>query len=171
MQRITADKAAKIAETFSPDGFALDVANAADTDSIVALGRKCFSYNPPTPREIRYSLTKAHGVTFVVKNPSAGTIIAYASYEGHLKRKCLYLNTVAVDAAQQGRGLGKLLYAVGDRLAQAVKANAIYCHVRPDNAVNINMLEKAGFQRLRVEEQYYDDGSIAYVYKKDSREG
>ncbi|MGB0749170.1 MAG: GNAT family N-acetyltransferase [Magnetospiraceae bacterium] len=60
--------------------------------------------------------------------------------------KGLYVNSVAVDAAFGGHGIGGTLMTIADTLALAQGFDTICLHVWADNPGAIHMYETAGFQ-------------------------
>jgi ribosomal protein S18 acetylase RimI-like enzyme len=168
MDRLTPQKAAEFARKVGfPPPFMLRLAAEGDIAAIIAIGRAAFHYNPPTRKEIRYYIEKAHGACFAITD-SAG-VCGYILLEGHMGRKSLYLNTIAIAERARGHGLGAAIYRALDQIAVDLGARGLYSHVRQDNAANIHLLEKCGFAFVRAEGDYYDDGAEGLLYRKTYR--
>lgn len=75
-------------------------------------------------------------------------ILAVAAGEAHL------LN-ISIDAAWQGRGLGRALLLHQVDLAREQSARILLLEVRPSNAVARALYEKMGFERIAVRRGYY----------------
>ena len=165
MDRLTPQKASEFAQKAAlPKGFCLRLAVAGDIPAIIATGRAAFHYNPPTRKEIRYYIEKAHGACFAITDDAG--VCGYILLEGHMGRKSLYLNTIAIAERARGHGLGAAIYVALDAIAIDLGARALYSHVRQDNAANIHLLEKYGFAFVRAEGDYYDDGAEGLLYRK-----
>ncbi len=169
MKRITQTIGRQTAEEFNrskrlPAGFEVRVCGAEDVEHILAVGRATFSYNAPTFEEIHYALTRAHAVIFGIFE--GANMIGYVFLEGHMGHKNLYINTTTLLEPYRGKGLGSALYQLKDLFAKNLGAKGIWCHTAIDNDVNIHLLEKAGYGRVRTEENYYEDGKAAAILRK-----
>ena len=173
MKRVTRDFCAKSVSAFlraglCPKGYALRLCGAGDLPVLLAIGKECFAYNTPTRGETRHMLIKGHGAVIALEEAKGG-MIGYAAVEAHAGRQTLYLNTVAIVPAFRGKGLGPVLYAFTSFLAEQAQARAIWCHVVSDNVRGIHLLEQSGYEIVRVEEDYYDDGKAALVMRRNSK--
>jgi|GEM_PF-150506 len=87
-------------------------------------------------------------------------VVGYAM--GEWKRDGAEVVSLAVDAAFQGRGIGKaLLQALLARFVQA-GAQKAFLMVRTDNDNAISLYSRLGFRRIRKVDCYYMDGQAAY---------
>jgi ribosomal-protein-alanine N-acetyltransferase len=75
-------------------------------------------------------------------------ILAVAAGEAHL------LN-ISIDAAWQGRGLGRVLLLHQIDLARSLGARILLLEVRPSNTVARALYESVGFERIAVRRGYY----------------
>lgn len=173
MKRLTPDFCAKSVAAFleaglCPKACVLRVCGLEDLPVLLAIGKECFEYNTPTRAETRHALTKGHGAVIALEDGKGG-MIGYAVVEAHAGRETLYLNTVAIVPAYRGKGLGPVLYDFTAFLTERMKATAIWCHVAKNNARGIHLLEQSGYEIVRVEEAYYDDGRAAIVMRRNSK--
>ncbi|HEY3604168.1 MAG TPA: ribosomal protein S18-alanine N-acetyltransferase [Sporichthyaceae bacterium] len=76
------------------------------------------------------------------------------------------VQTVAVRADRQGRGLGGLL--LGALLAEADRRGCaeVLLEVRADNAAAIALYEARGFDTIAVRRRYYSDGTDALILRR-----
>jgi ribosomal-protein-alanine N-acetyltransferase len=75
-------------------------------------------------------------------------ILTVAAGEAHL------LN-VSIDAAWQGRGLGRVLVLHQIDLARSLGARILLLEVRPSNTVARALYQSVGFERIAVRRGYY----------------
>jgi ribosomal-protein-alanine N-acetyltransferase len=73
------------------------------------------------------------------------------------------VQTVAVDPAVQGRGVGRLLLDHLVQHARELGCRRVHLEVRRDNAPAVRLYESRGFTRVRLRERYYPDLSDALV--------
>jgi ribosomal protein S18 acetylase RimI-like enzyme len=176
MKRLNRENAEKLvaranAGGLLPLGYRLSVARVEDIPALLVLGRAAFSYNPPTRREFKYAIEKAHAAIFMLRRAGAENLAAYLHLEGHSGRESLYTSGIAVAEDMRGQGLGQILYGLQDHIAMDLGARSLYSHVREGNTANIHLLEKNGYKHVRTENNYYDDGKTATLYKKDFTRG
>lgn len=74
--------------------------------------------------------------------------------------------TVAVDAAEQGRGVGRRL--LRELLAEADRRGCadVLLEVRGGNGPAVALYERHGFERVGVRRRYYADGEDAIVMRR-----
>ena len=76
------------------------------------------------------------------------------------------LYSIAVDAAQRGRGHGETLLRDAEKIARRAGRAALRLEVRADNRAALSLYEKAGYRRFGVHPGYYDDGADAVRLEK-----
>lgn len=76
------------------------------------------------------------------------------------------LYSIAVDAAQRGRGFGETLLRDAEKIARRAGRAALRLEVRADNRAALSLYEKAGYRRFGVHRGYYDDGADAVRLEK-----
>lgn len=170
MKRLTRDfciqtVAAFVKAGLCPPSCRVRLCGVEDLPALLAIGTECFAYNTPTRGETRYALSKGHAAVIALDDPDGG-MIGYAVAEAHAGRQSIYLNTVAVLPAYRGKGLGTVLYDVTAFLTKRAGAKAIWCHVAEDNKRGIHLLERTGYEIVREEADYYEDGKTAIVMRK-----
>lgn len=86
------------------------------------------------------------------------TIVGYAGID--CAGATADIMTIAVGAAQQGRGLGRTL--LGRLMTQAREsgAEAILLEVRADNEIARNLYARAGFEHIQTRRGYYRPGKV-----------
>lgn len=162
--RLSAEDAKK--KRFLPEGFALRPCAPDDLEVLLKAGQSCFAYNAPTRPELRHALTKGHTAIFALEDITKDRVAGYVFLEGHMARKNLYINTVALLEEYRGKGLGGALYSFAESFAAHLGAKGLWCHTAFDNAANISLIKKMGYELLRREESYYDDGRACLVFEK-----
>ena len=78
--------------------------------------------------------------------------------------KKLHVHSVAVIEGFRGKGIGRMLFEETIRQARARGIGVIFLEVSTRNDAAIRLYEKMGFRRVGVRENYYADGSDAYIY-------
>jgi len=77
------------------------------------------------------------------------------------------IHTVGVDAAYQGRGIGRQLLTA---LLEYANGGTIFLEVRTDNDAAISLYESVGFVRVGMRRRYYRaSGADAYTMRRDPR--
>jgi ribosomal-protein-alanine N-acetyltransferase len=83
-----------------------------------------------------------------------------------------YIQTIAVDSARQGGGVGRALLVALLRRARAVGAASVGLEVRTDNAVAQQLYSSLGFNALGVRRGYYQpSGADALVMMAEAVTG
>ncbi len=102
----------------------------------------------------------AHPATrwYVVAEDRAGTLLGYAGLMAGGPEADV--QTIAVVAQAQGRGVGGVLLRalIGEAIRRG--ASALLLEVRSDNAPAIALYQRHGFTRLAVRRGYYQPGDI-----------
>jgi ribosomal-protein-alanine N-acetyltransferase len=79
-----------------------------------------------------------------------------------------HVTTIGVTAEQQGRGLGRVIFAALVNRSYALRANFISLEVRPANEAAIHLYETFGFKVIGRRRGYYtDNGEDALVMWSD----
>ena len=169
MKRVTPELSQAAARNFklNPPGFEMRCCTLIDLDALLAIGQAAFAYDTPTSAEFRHALTRGHGAIFGLYDVDEKQYAGYMALEAHRGRKNLYINTTVLLNAYRSRGLGQALYTFKDFFAAALGAKSIWGHVAVDNAANIHLMKKNGYQCIRQEDEYYDDGKAALVMRKN----
>lgn len=94
----------------------------------------------------------------------AGTLVGYAGLAAAVGEADVL--TVAVDTAEQGRGVGRRL--LRELLAEADRRGCgdVLLEVRGGNEPAVALYERHGFERVGVRRRYYPDGEDAIVMRR-----
>lgn len=80
------------------------------------------------------------------------------------------IQTIAVDPAARGLGLGRALMLLLLQHAEERRAERIFLEVRADNDVAKALYESLGFEEIAVRPQYYQPGGIdAIVMRREKK--
>ncbi|WP_419818468.1 ribosomal protein S18-alanine N-acetyltransferase [Glaciibacter flavus] len=141
-------------------------AHSADLESIMAIESATFTTDAWSMETMRAELASSHTYYLVAFDPDApDTIVGYAGLaaprggDGDIQ-------TIAVQPAHRGRGLGRgLMNALVDE-ARRRGAGEILLEVRADNPVAHGLYESLGFADIAVRRGYYQpDGVDAIVMR------
>lgn len=95
-----------------------------------------------------------------------GAIVGYSLVGLRAGSTKARLYSIALDPAQKGRGLGRLLLRASERAASAHGATMLRLEVRADNVEAIRLYEKNGYKPFGRYEEYYEDGGEAIRFAK-----
>lgn len=134
-------------------------ARATDVDALLAIETAVFQ----TDRLSRRSFRR------LVASPSASVLVA--SVAGQLGGYCIVLfragsaagrlYSIATSPAALGVGIGRALIEAAEKECRSRGRPVLRLEVREDNLRAIAIYEKAGFQRVGEERDYYEDGMTA----------
>jgi len=143
---------------------AIRPARASDIDALVRIENAVF----PTDRISRRSFRQ------LIERETAETLVA--EVEGQIAGYCMVLfrrgsgvarlYSIAVAAEQGGSGVGRLLLDAAEKIAFDHDRLVLRLEVRDDNARAIRIYEKAGYRRIGMEPDYYEDHAPALRYEK-----
>lgn len=139
-------------------------ARLEDLSEIEAIEAAVFDSDQLSRRSLRYYLKSrtALFLTLGVRNRVIG--YSLVSFRQGSPRARLF--SIALDPAEQGRGLGRFLLGASERAAKARGAVAMRLEVRVDNARAIELYKKNGYRRFAAVEDYYQDGAAALRFEK-----
>ncbi|MFC4827352.1 ribosomal protein S18-alanine N-acetyltransferase [Agromyces aurantiacus] len=136
-------------------------ARPGDLDAIMAIERTTFATDAWPEHAMRSELEGAHTYYLVViddERPDrplayAGLLAPRGSGQGDIQ-------TIAVDAAARGRGIGRaLMHALIDE-ARRRGATELFLEVRADNPVARTLYESLGFEQIGVRRGYYQPDGV-----------
>ncbi|WP_146793755.1 ribosomal protein S18-alanine N-acetyltransferase [Agrococcus baldri] len=140
-------------------------ATASDLDAVMAIELASFGASAWTHETMRAELGSEWGRYLVAEE--AGAALGYAGLravgvEGDVQ-------TIAVDAAARGRGIGRALLA--ELLAEAERRGVreLFLEVRADNPVARALYESVGFAEIGVRPRYYQPEDVDAVVMKRVR--
>lgn len=139
-------------------------ARADDLDELVALENRCFSTDRLSRRSFRHMLTKANATTLVHERDGRLTGYALVLFSRGTALSRLY--SIAVDAEERGRGVGRGLLAAAEEAALARGCVSMRSEVRRDNTVSHSLFQSAGYQQFAELEDYYEDDMDAIRFER-----
>jgi [ribosomal protein S18]-alanine N-acetyltransferase len=97
-----------------------------------------------------------------------GMLVGYAGIS-RLGRKPPFeyeVHTIGVDAAYQGRGIGRRML---DELLRFADGGVVYLEVRTDNEAAIALYSSTGFEQVGLRKRYYRvSGADAYTMRREA---
>lgn len=139
-------------------------ATLADLDALERLENSCFDSDRLSRRQLRYMLTKAHGVTLVWD--AEGAILGYVLVLFHAGTSLARIYSLAVDERARGQGIARALVVAAEEAARAHDRASIRLEVRPDNAAAIRLYESLGYRLFGRFDDYYEDHTEALRFEK-----
>lgn len=143
---------------------AIRPARASDIDALVRIENAVF----PTDRISRRSFRQ------LIERETAETLVA--EIDGEIAGYCMVLfrtgsgvarlYSIAVATESGGSGVGRLLLDAAEKIAYDHDRLILRLEVRDDNARAIRIYEKAGYRRIGMEPDYYEDHAPALRYEK-----
>lgn len=146
-------------------GFDVRLAKAADIPALLAVGRTCFSYNPPTRRELSYAIGKGHMMVAILFEKKSGAIAGFDIYEFNRRTRAMYFSLTCLLPDYRGRGLSRSLLNVCHAVAKGAGCRSIRTHVAENNKAMIYLLESAGHTRGERHKNYYSDKKTALTFR------
>jgi ribosomal-protein-alanine N-acetyltransferase len=139
-------------------------ARRADLDAIETIETSVFEGDRLSRRSLRYFLAAPTAVLLVLDLDGRVAGYSLIGFRNGSRRARLY--SIALDAADQGRGFGRMLLNASERAARARGARALRLEVRVDNRRAAALYEQNGYARFAVVEDYYEDGASALRLEK-----
>ena len=139
---------------------------AADLDALIRLDGECFE--PPfrfSPRSMQRYVEEDNAWTLLAMDEEnlAGFVIVHTQPAEAIG----YVVTIDVASDYRRRGLGQRLLAEAEQwLASEGGGIALLLHVYSENHGAIRFYEEAGYQRARVEIDFYGEGKDGLLYWK-----
>jgi ribosomal-protein-alanine N-acetyltransferase len=129
-----------------------------DVEPVVVLERDLFGPTAWTAEAFWSELAHPRSRDYLVAQTPDGELVGYAGLMTNGAEADV--QTIAVAATAQGRGLGGVLLEALVERAVAAGATAMLLEVRADNAAAIGLYERHGFDRIAVRRRYYQPGDI-----------
>jgi len=140
------------------------LASLRDLNGLVELERGCFDSDLISRRSFRHLLTRANASLLVADED--GALAGYALVVFNRGTALARLNSIAVDAAFRGRGVGRALLAAAESEALARGCVSMRCEVRLDNSASLALFEGNGYRRIEELEDYYEDHMGAFRFER-----
>lgn len=140
-------------------------ATVADLQNLIELENILFSSDRIPPRQFRYLLTRANGIT--VKIEEKGMLAGYLIL---LKRRhCsnLRIYSIGINPAAQRRGYAGSLVDHAIETAAKLQLRYVTLEVCEHNSAALKLYTRAGFYRYGRKIGYYQDGCTALLLRKD----
>ncbi|MFZ8791168.1 MAG: ribosomal protein S18-alanine N-acetyltransferase [Thermosphaera aggregans] len=151
-------------------GYTIRPARTEDLDSVIRINREALPEN--YPRAFFEDLFNSYGKSFFVAEAPGGEVVGYVMCRVEYKPgffktllvKSGHIVSIAVlkEHRDRGLGLGLMAHALKS-LYENYRCSETYLEVRVSNTPAINLYEKLGYVKIRVEKQYYLDGEDAYI--------
>ena len=129
-----------------------------DLDRLLDVERELFGDSAWTAEMFWGELAHAQTRWYVVAEDGAGDLLGYAGLL--CPGSEADVQTIAVAAGAQGRGIGGLL--LGALIDQAVRrgATSLLLEVRADNEPAIGLYHRRGFERIAIRRRYYQPEDV-----------
>lgn len=136
----------------------------SDLDQVIEIEQKLFPTDAWTISLFLEELAQVPISRSVVVGQIGQEIIGYASLRFVGKEGDI--NTIAIAPSHQRKGYGNLLLTWLLENAKAKGVRELFLDVRADNAAAIEMYKNAGFERIDIRRNYYDNSVDAHVMRK-----
>ncbi|MGA0596766.1 GNAT family N-acetyltransferase [Enterovirga sp. CN4-39] len=136
-----------------------------DLPGLVALENAAFSSDRLDRRALRHALRSPTILAHVAAGQN-GDILGYVLVQIRRGSALGWLTSVAVAPDAHGLGLGRRLVRVAEEATRAAGRRRIRLEVRADNRPARELYESAGYARIAVVSDYYEDGEAAWRYEK-----
>jgi ribosomal-protein-alanine acetyltransferase len=142
-------------------------ATAADVEGIMAIERATFVSDAWSTSTMAAEVGSAHThYLVVVDDDRPDAVLAYAGLSAPQGAHEADIQTIAVDEALRGRGLGRALMRELIAEARARGAVEVFLEVRADNPGAQGLYRSLGFQHIATRPRYYQpDGVDALVMR------
>jgi ribosomal protein S18 acetylase RimI-like enzyme len=140
------------------------IARLADLEALVRLEAESFSGDVISRRQFRYLLTRGKACTLVEthRRRLRGSVLLV--FRSNITVARIY--TIAVGAADRGRGVGNALLRAAEREARRRGCDRLRAEVRTDNRASLALFTRRGYQRFGCCPAYYEDGQDAVRVEK-----
>lgn len=139
-------------------------ARASDIDALVRIENAAFAGDRISRRSFRQLIERQTAQTLVMERE--GAVAGYCMVLFRRGSVVARLYSIAVDPALSGAGLGRRLLEAAEETAFEHDRLVLRLEVRADNARAIGTYERAGYRRIGMEPDYYDDGEPALRFEK-----
>ncbi len=134
-------------------------ARDTDLDMVELIEQSCFEGDRLSRRSLRNLLLHGHCSFFVAT--TANAVIGYAITLYRRRSRLARLYSIAVATSYQGRGIAGSLLDAAEFAAHSRGCSAMRLEVRSDNTKALGLYQGRGYRRLRIKQDYYEDGESA----------
>ncbi|MDB5560097.1 MAG: GCN5-related N-acetyltransferase [Enterovirga sp.] len=136
-----------------------------DLPALVAIENAAFATDRLDRRALRHAINSPTILARVAAAPD-GAVVGYVLVQIRRGSDLGWLTSVAVMPGSHGGGLGRRLVEAAEAAAGEAGRTRIRLEVRADNAAARRLYESAGYDRIAVVPDYYEDGGAAWRYEK-----
>ena len=147
------------------DNVVLRNATKNDVNEIYALEQRCFEQDAFSIRQFFYLVAKANSEFVVVCQEKI--IVAYLIILKRKNSKKLRIYSIAIAPEARGLGMGKMLMEYAEKISHKEGIKKISLEVNEKNNVAINLYKRQNYKLIARKENYYADGSAAFVMIKE----
>jgi ribosomal-protein-alanine N-acetyltransferase len=138
-----------------------------DIAAVTEIEQELFTEDAWTETIFWAELAERDSRHYVVAGTRADEVIGYAGLCAYDSGEA-YVQTIAVTAARQHRGVGTLLLTDLLATAEGRGCDHVDLEVRADNDVAIGLYERHGFRRLATRRGYYQpSGADALIMRRE----
>ena len=138
-----------------------------DIDALARLEAQSFSSDKLSRRSL-LRLARSPSATFLLAS-SGDRLLGYAVVLFRRGVQTARLYSIAVAAAEAGRGVGSRLLAAAEDAARRRRATQLRLEVRADNPTAIGFYRARGYRQTGSREGYYEDGMLALRFARGFR--
>ncbi|GMA28177.1 ribosomal protein S18-alanine N-acetyltransferase [Arenivirga flava] len=138
---------------------ALRTASVADLDAIMALEERLFVSDAWSRETMRLELASPHG-HYLAAVDEADALLGYAGAALPVGGDFGEIQTIGVDEAARGRGLGRTLMEALLARARERGVPRMLLEVRADNPVAQSLYASLGFEIIAVRPRYYQPDDV-----------
>lgn len=146
-------------------GLLIRAARLDDLDRLFDIEHACFDSDALSRRSFHHALTHAHATCLV--ETMDGQVAGYALVFERTNSRVAWLNSLAVDPAYRGRGIGRRLLGAAESSARRHGCHWMRLEVRPDNGSALALYRQEGYQLIATIPGFYEDGAPALRHRKN----
>ena len=152
--------------TLQPVDSAIHIRQVQDTDlnALLELEQLSFSTDRLSRRSFRHWIG-ASNCAFLVAERS-GVVVGYSLILFLRGTILARLYSIAIDPAQRGAGIARLLIQEGEKIAEEQGLLFLRLEVKIDNKAAIGLYESMGYQPFGIFRNYYEDNNDALRMQK-----
>lgn len=135
-----------------------------DLDALVEVENRCFDSDRLSRRSFRYLLTK--GNAEIIVEEDNGVLRGYAMLLFNTGTSLARLYSLAVDPAQQRKGVASALVQAAEEKARVNDAVTLRLEIRKDNVASIGLFRRHGYREFGLYTDYYEDHMDALRFEK-----
>ncbi len=142
-------------------GLDIRQARPADIDALVRIEADSFTTDKLSRRSFS-ALSRSRSATVLVAC-GEGRVLGYAVVLFRRGSRSARLYSIAVAAAEAGRGVGSRLLSAAENAARDRRVARVHLEVRADSPAAIRFYEERGYRRIGERSDYYEDGMTALL--------